>query len=454
MRTSVMSQEKITIVGAGLVGSLLSLLLSKKGYSVEVFEKRPDMRKNTAKGGRSINLALSNRGWKALEMAGVEKQIKEIAIPMHSRLMHSKQSELTYQAYGKEGQFINSVSRARLNEILMDEAESNGVKYHFDYRCEMVDSKNGVIEFTDQLNKNHRIQSDLIFGTDGAFSAVRSSFMKNDRFTYSQQYLDHGYKELEIKPKDGEFQMEENVLHIWPRGEYMLIALPNPDKTFTCTLFFPFEGKVSFASLDNDHKIEAFFEEQFPDAKKLMPDLLEMYHTNPTSSLVTVRCYPWVFDKKVCLLGDASHAIVPFYGQGMNSGFEDCSVLMEIINKLKGNWTQILEEFQNSRKPNADGISELALRNYIEMRNSVADEKFLLQKKIESRINDLFPDSWIPLYSMVTFSHIDYAEALSKGQKQDKIMKEVLEIDNIEKLYLQDNFKEIIKPYVARNQEA
>lgn len=448
-----MAEKNIVIVGAGLVGSLLSLLLSKEGYDIDVYEKRPDMRKSGAKGGRSINLALSDRGWKALKMAGISKVIEDIAIPMKGRLMHSTDSELTFQPYGKDGQSIYSVSRALLNELLMIEAEKIGVRYHFEQQCDHVDSEKGLIEFTDESGNKKEVKADVIFGTDGAFSAVRSSFLKRDRFTYSQQYLSHGYKELEIKPNsEGDFQMEENVLHIWPRGEYMLIALPNPDKTFTCTLFFPFEGKPSFASLNSDKEILEFFENQFPDAKALMPDLLEMYHSNPTSSLVTVKCYPWVFDSKVCLLGDASHAIVPFYGQGMNSGFEDCSVLMEILAENKNeNWEKILNKFQLSRKPNADGISELALQNFIEMRDSVADVSFLLQKKIEARINDLYPNKWMPLYSMVTFSHKPYAEALAKGKHQNKLMKEVLQIDGIEEKYQKENFKELIRPFVERN---
>ena len=390
-----MSKEKVVIVGAGLVGSLLSLLLSKKGYSIDVYEKRPDMRKMDAKGGRSINLALSDRGWKAIKMAGISSAIEEIAIPMKGRLMHSTNNELTFQPYGKEGQAIYSVSRARLNELLMEKAEKSGIRFHFEQKCEEVNSEKGSVIFSDNENNQTTITADVIFGTDGAFSSVRNSFMKRDRFTYSQQYLSHGYKELEIKSSPAcDFQMEENVLHIWPRGEYMLIALPNPDKTFTCTLFFPFDGKPSFSSLNSDSEISNFFENQFSDAKALMPDLLEMYHQNPTSSLVTVRCFPWVFDNKVCLLGDASHAIVPFYGQGMNSGFEDCSILIDILEENKNaHWAELLDKFQQSRKPNADGISELALQNFIEMRDSVANEEFLLQKKIEARINDLFPQN-------------------------------------------------------------
>lgn len=447
-----MPKQNIAIVGAGLVGSLLSLLLVKRGHNCTVFEKRSDMRKSDAKGGRSINLALSNRGWKALEMAGIAGEIEKIALPMSGRLMHDQNKDLTYQAYGKEGQAIYSVSRALLNEKLMEEFEKAGGEIRFDQKCLEVNSQDGQVKFEDKDGIVTDYQFDLIFGTDGAFSAVRNSFMKRDRFTYSQQYLSHGYKELEIKPgSDGGFQMREDVLHIWPRGEYMLIALPNPDKTFTLTLFFPFEGEPSFSSLDSDENIQKFFEEQFPDALDLMPNLLDMYHENPTSSLVTVRCYPWVFDKKVCLLGDASHAIVPFYGQGMNSGFEDCSVLMEIID-ANDNWDTILDEFQKSRKDNADGISELALKNFIEMRDSVADERFLLQKKIEARINELFPKDWIPLYSMVTFSHIPYAKALAKGKFQDELMQEVLDIPQIGSLYKSDEFKTIIEPFVKRNQ--
>ncbi len=412
----------ITLLGAGLVGSLLSIFLARRGFKVTIYERRPDMRNGGAGAGRSINLALSERGWRGLEKAGIAEEVKKIAIPMYGRMMHDTQGKLTYQPYGTAGQAIYSVSRSGLNMLLMDLAEKHGVQIHFDSRCQEVDLNANTLSVEINGQAIQAIQAEKIIGTDGAFSALRSAFQKSDRFDYQQFYIAHGYKELTIPPTvSGDFAMEEvNALHIWPRGHFMMIALPNPDKTFTCTLFFPFEGEPSFSSLKSDQQILGFFDQYFPDALRLMPDLLHEFKQNPSSSLVTVKCFPWA-KGNVLLMGDAAHAIVPFYGQGMNCGFEDCREFDELLEKgLPMN--ELFEIFQKQRKPNADAIAELALRNFIEMRDLVADERFLLRKKIEARMNELFGEDWIPLYTMVTFrDDIPYSTALRKGQEHDRL---------------------------------
>lgn len=426
--------EKIVVVGAGLVGSLLAIKLARRGYQVEVYERRGDLRTAEIIAGRSINLALSNRGWKAIEEAGVNEVIQKIAIPMRGRIMHSVAGELTFQQYGKEDEAIYSVSRGELNrELLLAASRYENVTMHFHEKCLDVDLKSNTLHFENQESGEQReVKADRILGTDGAFSAIRSRLMRTDRFNYSQHYLAHGYKELTIPAgPNGEHLLDKNALHIWPRGQYMLIALANLDGSFTCTLFFPFEGNPSFSSLTNWPAVRQFFEETFPDAMKLMPSLEQDFLENPTASLVTVKCEPWNYEDKALILGDASHAIVPFYGQGMNSGFEDCTVLTEIHDQLKGDWTKLLPEFARVRKPDADAISDLALRNFIEMRDLVGDERFLLRKKIEKHIYSRHPDKWMPLYSMVTFSHIPYSQALALGKKQDVIMEEIMDLENI-----------------------
>ena len=421
--------EKVAVIGAGLVGSLQAIFLAKKGFEVEVYERRPDIRAAKLAAGRSINLALSNRGWKALEQAGIKEEIEKVAIPMYGRAIHDTKGNITSQAYGQEGEAIYSVSRGGLNKELIIAADKYpNVKFFFEMKCEDVDLENSSLTFTDKDGKTVEANVDRIFATDGAFSAVRARMQKTDRFNYSQYYLAHGYKELSIPPtEDGGFRIEKNALHIWPRGSYMLIALPNSDGSFTCTLFFPFEGKNSFSSITDKEKLNDFFKSVFPDAYELMPHLEEEYFENPTSSLVTVRCSPWNYEDKVIMMGDASHAIVPFYGQGMNSGFEDCTVFDEVYEAQNGDWKQVMPAFAEQRKPDADAIADLAIYNFIEMRDKVADEDFLLRKKIEKRMFEEHPDKWMPLYSQVTFSHIPYSKAWQAGQKQDQIMDKIMQ---------------------------
>ena len=424
------------IIGAGLVGSLLSIYLSKRGYKVKVYERRGDMRKEKVIAGRSINLALSDRGIKALEEVGIMEEIKKIAIPMHGRYIHNSDGSTSYQPYGNEGQFINSVSRGELNKMLMDLAEVNGAEIFFNQKCETVDWKKN--ELTLQETSNFQLSTfnfQLLFGSDGAYSAARLTHqLQHDRFQYQQYFIDFGYKELNIPPgKDGGFLMEKNALHIWPRGNYMLIALPNTDGSFTCTLFFPFEGEPSFDSLNSKEKVKEFFNNTFADAVPLMPTLEDDFFNNPTSSLGTVKCFPLIMEDKFELIGDAAHAIVPFFGQGMNCGFEDCRVLNSLIDKYDENWEIILQEYQQLRKPDGDAIAELALNNFIEMRDKVADPKFLLQKKIESAFSKKFPEKWTPAYAQVTFSpQIRYSDALKNSIKQEAIMQQIMALPDIE----------------------
>ncbi|MBP9102873.1 MAG: FAD-dependent monooxygenase [Chitinophagaceae bacterium] len=429
-------KKDITIIGAGLVGSLLSIYLAKRGHKVSVYERRSDMRNEELSAGRSINLALSDRGLLALEKVGLSEEIKKICIPMHGRQIHNVDGSITFQPYGKEGQYINSVSRGELNKRLMSIAEEHSVEIYFNEKCTTLDWKNDKIEFENTAGKQlPTSKADIIFGADGAFSAARLQHqLQHDKFDYQQYYIDCGYKELSIPPnEEGEFALEPNALHIWPRKDYMLIALPNLDKTFTCTLFFPFEGELSFDKINTEEKVKQFFATNFADVVPLMPDYVNEFFTNPTSSLVTVKCFPWVREDKFALIGDAAHALVPFFGQGMNCGFEDCRILDELIEKNGNDWTKILQEYQTLRKPDADAIADMAVYNFTEMRDRTADPKFLLQKKIEARLHEKYPDKWIPAYSQVTFSpHIRYSDALARGNMQEEIMKEVMTIEKIE----------------------
>lgn len=426
--------EKVAIVGAGLVGSLQAILMAQKGFDVSVFERREDLRQAKLISGKSINLALSDRGWKALELAGIAEDIRAISIPMYKRCMHALDGTLTYQPYGREDQAIYSVSRGGLNQRLMNLADKYpNISYHFDRKCNDLDLASNTLSFSNTREKTTEQHTfDRIFATDGAFSAVRMRMQKSTMFDYSQKYLDHGYKELVIPAnEDGSHKLDKNCLHIWPRGEFMMIALANLDGSFTCTLFFPMKGETSFDTLKTREQVSAFFQKTFPDAVPLMPTLLDDYFENPTSSLIMVRCTPWNYQDKVLLLGDAAHAIVPFYGQGMNCGFEDCTVFDEMYREANGNWEGLLDRFSEQRVPDGNAILDLALLNYVEMRDLTADPDFLLRKKIEAKFNQLYPEKWLPLYSQVTFSHIRYSEAIRNGKQQEAIMDEVMRIDDI-----------------------
>ena len=417
--------QKITIIGGGLAGSLAAIYMAKRGFEVNLFERRPDMRKSNIYQGKSINLALSTRGLHALEKIGLDKEILADAIPMYGRMMHSKTGELSYHPYGKQGQAINSVSRGRLNQKLIELAdEFPNITIYFNSKCIDVDVNKTTAIFELEDGSHKTIISDRILGTEGAFAATRSKLQTSERFNYSQSYLHVGYKELEIPEcENGKFMMEKNALHIWPRGSFMMIALPNPKGDFTCTLFMPFE---LFDSIKTKEDVARFFNEEFADAVPMMPTLLDDYMKNPTSNLVTVRCYPWVKEDKLALAGDAAHAVVPFYGQGMNCSFEDIVVLDNMIEKYGNDWNTIFDEYQKERKPNADAIADLAIQNYYEMADKVGDKHFLHKKHIEHELTELYPDKFKSQYELTTFSLSGYKYAWDMGKKNDALLEKII----------------------------
>lgn len=433
--------REISILGAGLVGSLLAVMLRKKGHQVKIYERRPDMRKISGYAGRSINLAVSVRAWKALEIAGIKEDIEPIAIPMYGRSLHMPDGSSAYQQYGKNNEAIYSVSRGELNRKLMDVAEEHGVEIFFDHRCTGVNLANNELSF-DVLGTAKKENADLLFGADGAFSALRMSYGLADRVNTSQNYLEHGYKELNIPAaENGGFLIEKEALHIWPRHNYMLIALPNIDGSFTCTLFFPFEGAPSFDSLQTREDISAFLQNTFPDAFAISPTMVDDFINNPTASLITTRVFPWHFSDKNALIGDAAHAIVPFYGQGMNAGFEDCTVLLNLMEQYGDDWSRILQEYEIKRKPNGDAVGELALMNFIEMRDKVADPVFLERKKIEKELGKLFPKEFISVYEMVSFSHTPYDTVMKCIKAQDELLAKVMAPGNFDQLVKTEEFR-------------
>ena len=444
-------RKKVTIAGAGLVGSLEAIYLAKRGFQVEVYERRPDMRKVELSAGRSINLALSVRGWNALKAVGVDKEVEKMAIPMYKRVMHAIDGTLTDQQYGQDGQAIYSVSRGGLNQLLMNLAgDQENVNMHFNYKCSDVDLKTASATFEHKDGVRKVVDADMIIGADGAYSVIRSKMMKQDRFQYSQNYIEHGYKELSIPANpDGTHQLEVNALHIWPRGSYMLIALPNMDGSFTCTLFFPYEGEYSFNNLKTEQQVYDFFKEVFPDTLDLIPNLVKEYFQNPTSSLAIMRCDPWTVEDKVLLIGDAAHATVPFYGQGMNAGFEGCFVLDQLMQKHDEDWLSCFDEYSRIRKPDGDGVQDLSMHNFIVMRDKTADPKFLLQKKIELHFSKKHPKKWLPLYSMVSFSNIRYSEAWKIGQQQEQLMQRVMNVPNIESKWESEEVEQMMLSLIA-----
>lgn len=417
--------SRFTIVGAGLAGSLLGVYLAQAGHEVQIFERRPDMRTVPVPRGRSINLALSVRGWHALEEVGLRDVVLRTAIPMEGRMLHACDATLELQRYSiHPDEFLYSVSRHGLNVTLMDQAERHGVKIQFGQRCVGVDLEAGRLELADERDRTVReVEGGHVVGADGAYSAVRAQMTRRERFDYQQSYLPWGYKELTMPPAPGwEWRLSRGALHIWPRHDYMLIALPNLDGSFTCTLFLPFDGpRASFAALSSNEAVSAFFREEFADAVPHMPTLLEDFAENPASALVYIRCRPWHVGSRVVLVGDACHAVVPFYGQGMNAAFEDCTVLMECLRE-SGPTGGAFARYEERRRPNTDALADLSLRNFEEMRSRVVSPAFKLKKKAESVLHRLFPSRFLPLYSMVTFSRIPYAEAVQRARRQDLLL--------------------------------
>lgn len=426
--------ETITLIGAGLNGSLLALELVKRGFQVEIYERRPDMRQVRMNAGRSINLALSTRGIHALAEAGLWDEMQKIAIPMKGRMMHSAASELTFQPYGKDdSEVIYSISRAELNIALLNAAEARGVKIWFEQRCTGIDLKTATLQITRPSGPERTVDAKVVIGCDGSASAIRNEMLKRSRLNFSQHYLEYGYKELTIPAAPGgKHALETNALHIWPRGNFMLIALPNVDGTFACILFLPFDGADSFAGLASPSEIADFFQRKFPDVVPLMPDLAANFFANPTGAMVTIKCSPWHAGEQALLLGDAAHAIVPFFGQGINCGFEDCTVFLELLDRHGADWGKIFPEFEAARKVNTDAIADLAVENFVEMRDRVADPRFLFRKKVEFALQEKYPQLFVPKYAMVTFHRVPYATALKRGQVQDQMLTELC--DSIERV--------------------
>ena len=421
--------KKITIAGAGLAGALLATLLARKGWQVQVFEKRPDPRLKGYDGGRSINLALAERGLHALREAGLNDAVMQQAVMMRGRMVHMKNGDTQLQRYGKDdSEVIWSVHRGELNLTLLNAAEAAGATISFNHRIESIDFENRNIQLVnDHDRSSHELHFDVLIGADGAGSGVRTALKNKNHLTERFESLGHSYKELEIPPSAaGAFQIEANALHIWPRGGYMCIALPNTGKTFTVTLFLPNEGDPSFATLPDLAAARQFFEADFADALPLMPNFDQDFINNPTSGLSTLYCDNWHLDGRVVLLGDAAHAMVPFHGQGMNCAFEDCLALVHHIEKA-ADWQHAFEDFEQERKPNALAIQTMALENYIEMRDKVDDPEFLLQRQLERELAQRHPDYFVPRYSMVTFSRLPYDTAFQRGKIQKHILQTITE---------------------------
>ncbi|RAJ14505.1 FAD-dependent oxidoreductase [Olleya aquimaris] len=442
-------QQNILIIGAGLCGSLLALRLGQRGYNVTVYEMRPDLRKTDISAGRSINLAFSDRGNKAMKLVGIEDKVKALCIPMNGRMIHDKEGNTFLSNYsGRDHEYINSISREGLNSLLLDEAEKhNNVTIHFNKKCKSVDFENTTALFQDYNTKKEFIEdADCIIATDGAGSALRKSYYlgKKFLFSFSQNYLNHGYKELSILPtKTGDYKTYKNALHIWPRGDFMVIALPNLDGSFTVTLFLSYdEGEYNFNNLTTPERVTEFFQKEFPDALTLMPNLVDDFFKNPTAPLGTVKCSPWHYKGNTLLMGDSAHAIVPFYGQGMNASFEDVVEFDAVLDKHEGNWETVFSEYEKTRKKDTDAIADLAIDNFHEMKDHVGQEIFQEKRKIEMALEKEFPNEYSSKYSLVTFNeHIGYREAMLRGRAQDKAILNMLS-DGIIKP--SDNLKDIL----------
>lgn len=424
------SDKNLVLIGAGLAGPLLATYFAQQGFEIDMYERRPDMRSSSITAGRSINLALSKRGIHALEEVGVFDEVRNLIIPMKGRMIHEMDGSHSLQPYGKdENEVIHSISRAELNMALMSHAERTGqVTIHFNRKCRGIDyERNTLILENSETGESNSVAFRHVIGTDGSASAIRASLDVMKGYEVSYEPLGHGYKELSIPPSEnGDFALEPNALHIWPRKDFMLIALPNLDKSFTCTLFMPMEGSQSFSELVDEEDISGFFTDQFQDALELIPTLLEDWNTNPIGNLGTVRCKKWNMDGRVLLIGDAAHAIVPFFGQGMNAAFEDCSILNAMMQNFAGDWEALFSEFSKIRKLDTVAIADMALENYLEMRDKVADPEYIRHRKIEKLLEAEFPETFIPRYSMVSFHRIPYAEVQRRGAVQEWIIRELI----------------------------
>ena len=430
-----MTQKTFTVVGGGPVGTLLAISLARHGYKVGLYESRADSRQTSIYQGKSINIALSDRGWTSLEKIGISADAKRQAIPMYHRAIHGVDGDLSSLPYGREGDAIWSVSRGGINEQLLDLADDDpNIAMHFEHHLVEVDFESATAKFKVKRDRERVVEADYLFGADGAHSKVRRLAHDLPRFSYSQTYMPQCYIELNIPANpDGSHKLEKNALHIWPRKDFMLIALPNTDGTFTCTLFLNYSGEPSFESLQERSAVKAFLESNFPDAMDYLERPVDVFMEKTAAPLFLVHVFPWSFNRKVGLIGDAAHAIVPFYGQGMNCGFEDCAELDALIARHDHDWNRIFPAYENARKPNGDAIAELSKRNFVEMSDLSGDRLFQLRKKIEAKFSNQHPELWTPLYSMVTFSpDVPYSEALRVGDEQNKVMEKIMRLPNIE----------------------
>lgn len=427
--------ERMVIVGAGLVGALLSVYLARKGYKVDIYDRNPDMRDAYNGRGRAINLTLCDRGLKALDEVGVGDTVRRLSVPAYGRFVHSSDGSVAYQPYGNNNEALYSILRSELSKTLLDFAEKQpNVDFHFNEKCMGLELTPLSLTFENQrTGRTTKQTARLVFGADGAYSAVRTLMQRMHRFNYSQEFLDQGYKELLVPDSiDAGWAAEKNVLHMWPRGGYMLLGFPNTDGSFTCSLHMPFEGDPSFESLKSDDDIKRFFEETFPDVASHVPNLAESFRAHPANPMICIRCSPWTFQGKVALIGDAAHVLYPYYGQGANAGFEDCAALIECMEKHHDDWASVFKEYEKLRKPNMDAIADMCLEHYIEIRDLLGDPKFLLRKAIERKVNQLYPDRYTPLYTMIAFTCMPYVEALRIERAQSLMIDEIMKIKGIQ----------------------
>lgn len=439
------------VIGAGLVGSLLAIFLAKKGHRVEVFERMADPRRVSLTSGRSINLTLCDRGLKVLDGVGVGAAVRAAAVPVYGRLIHDVKGEAVFQPYGNNREAIHSISRGDLNRALLDFASANfDIDFHFEEKCLDIDLEGATVEMRHaRTGAVARHRAERVFGADGAYSVVRLQMQKKTRLNLSQQYWDQGYKELSVQAGAGGWAAEKNVIHIWPRGHYMLIGFPNLDGSITCSLHVPFEGPLCFASLATEEALLRFFGESFPDVVPLMPNLVEDFFTHPANPMVTIKCAPWSYRGKVALIGDAAHSIYPSYGQGANAGFEDCAVLSECMERYGDDWGALLREFERERKPNTDAIADLCVEHFVELRDLVGDRQFLLRKELERRLNRACPDKYRDLYSMITFTTMPYTEALRVDREQRALVDRIMGLEDIEQKLHSDEIDRLIAGWMA-----
>jgi kynurenine 3-monooxygenase len=439
--------ERVIIIGGGLVGSLLSIFLARRGYAVHVFERAPETNSSS---GRSINLTLCHRGFEALSRVGAGDAVRRISVPVYGRVIHGEDGATVFQPYGNCGEALYSVTRGELNRLLLGlAARTNGVELHFRQKCVGLDPRALTATLEDLDNGEVSVEgAAAIFGADGAFSAVRQHLQKTDRFSYSQEYIEQGYKELTIPSAAAQSWGLEKALHIWPRGRYMLIGFPNLDGSFTLALHLPYEGTPSFASIRDESDLLTMFAHTFSDALPRIPNLVGDFFGRPVSAMLTIRCFPWVRGR-VALLGDAAHAIVPSYGQGANAGFEDCAVLDDALDHLGDDWDAALADFQSRRKPNADVIADLSLRHFHEIRDQVGDPGFLLRKAVELRLDQLYPGRFTSLYSLVSFTGMSYVEALERARGQEVLVNRILKVTDLAQRFEQGTIDTVLREQVG-----